>query len=73
MFADDAEKSFSYIGDTKDGRRCYTSGFDKNLSMDDRIELFKTRIETIFNLGAVELTDVKKIRIRGDRFGQVER
>ena len=69
VFADDAEKSFSYIGDTKDGRRCYTSGFDKNLSMDDRIELFKTRIATIFNLGAVELkTDVKKIRIRGDRF-----
>ena len=69
VFADKAEKSFSYIGDTKDGRRCYTSGFDKNLSMDDRIELFKTRIATIFNLGAVELkTDVKKIRIRGDRF-----
>ena len=69
VFADDAEKSFSYIGDTKDGRRCYTSGFDKNLSMDEKIKLFKDRIATIFNLGAVELkTDVKKIRIKGDRF-----
>ena len=64
-----SNESFAYIGDTKDGRRCYSSGFDKNLNMDERIELFKKRIATIFNLGAVELkTDVKKIRIRGDRF-----
>ena len=64
-----SNESFAYIGNTKDGRRCYVSGFEKSLSMDDRIALFKERIATIFNLGAVELkTDVKKIRIRGDRF-----
>ena len=59
----------SYIGNTKDGRRCYQSGFDDSVSMDERIELFKKRIATIFNLGAVELkTDVKKIKILGDKF-----
>lgn len=61
--------SLAYIGDTKDGRRVYKSGFSDDVSMDDRIAEFKNRIATIFNLGAVELkTDVKKIRIRGDRF-----
>lgn len=60
---------YSYIGDTKDGRRCYRSEFDSSISMDERIELFKKRIATIFNLGAVELkTDVKKIKILGDKF-----
>ena len=60
---------YSYVGDTKDGRRCYQSGFDSSVSMDERIEAFKSKIATIFNLGAVELkTDVKKIKIRGDRF-----
>lgn len=60
---------YSYIGDTKDGRRCYQSGFDSSVSMDERVRLFKERIATIFNLGAVELkTDFKKIRILGDRF-----
>ena len=61
--------NFSIIGETKDGRRCYESGFSDDVSMDKRIELFKERIATIFNLGAVELkTDVKKIQVRGDRF-----
>ena len=60
---------YSYIGNTKDGRRCYQSGFDDSVSMDERIKLFKKRIATIFNLGAVELkTDVKKIKILGDKF-----
>lgn len=63
------DNSLDYIGNTKDGRRCYQSGFDSSVSMDDRIAEFKKRIATIFNLGAVELkTDVKKIRVRGDRF-----
>jgi len=62
-------KVFSYIGETKDGRPCYVSGFDESVDMDERIKVFKERIATIFNLGAVELkTDVKKIRILGDRF-----
>ena len=69
VFADSASEILSYIGDTKDGRRCYRSGFDDSVNMDERIKLFKERIATIFNLGAVELkTDVKKIKIRGDRF-----
>lgn len=69
VFADRAGDSFEYIGNTKDGRRCYRSGFDDSVSMDDRITEFKKRIATIFNLGAVELkTDVKKIKVRGDRF-----
>ena len=64
-----AGEGFNYIGETKDGRRVYKSGFSDDVSMDDRIAEFKNRIATIFNLGAVELkTDVKKIRIRGDRF-----
>lgn len=59
----------SIIGNTKDGRRCYKSDFGSNVSRDERIKVFKERIATIFNLGAVELkTDVKKIRIRGDKF-----
>ena len=63
------KKVFSFIGETKDGRRCYVSGFDDSVSMDERIKVFKDRIATIFNLGAVELkTDVKKIRVLGDRF-----
>ena len=63
------EKRFSNIGETKDGRPCYVSGFDESVDMDERIKVFKERIATIFNLGAVELkTDVKKIRIMGDRF-----
>lgn len=57
------------IGLTKDGRRVYKSGFDSSVNMDKRIELFKERIATIFNLGAVELkTDIKKLQIKGDKF-----
>ena len=67
------DNSLAYIGDTKDGRRCYQSGFDSSVSKDERIAEFKNRIATIFNLGAVELkTDVKKIRIRGDKFTEQE-
>ncbi len=69
IFADNGGINFDYIGDTKDGRRCYRSGFDDSVSESERIEKFKKRISTIFNLGAVELkTDIKKIRIKGDRF-----
>ncbi len=60
---------FSLIGETKDGRLCYKSGFGEDISMDERIDIFKEKIATIFNLGAVELkTDVKKIRVKGDKF-----
>lgn len=60
---------YSYVGSTKDGRRCYQSEFGGDVSLDDRIAEFKKRIATVFNLGAVELkTDVKKIKIRGDKF-----
>ena len=60
--------SLTYIGETKDGRRCYQSSFDSSVPMDERVEAFKKRIATIFNLGAVELkTDVKKIRVKGDK------
>lgn len=60
---------YSFIGLTKDGRRVYTSDLDKNMPETERISLFKKRIATIFNLGAVELkTDVKKIKILADKF-----
>lgn len=69
MQVTDGERRWAYIGDTKDDRRCYVSDFDSSVSMDERIKLFKERIATIFNLGAVELkTDVKKIQIKGDKF-----
>lgn len=56
-------------GFTKDGRRVYETDFTDDIPMDERIKLFKDRIATIFNLGAVELkTDVKKIKIEGDKF-----
>lgn len=65
----DSNVAFDYVGDTKDGRRVYQTGFANNLTKADKKKLFKERIATIFNLGAVELkTDVKKIRILGDRF-----
>lgn len=60
---------FSLQGYTKDGRRVYTTDFSDNVSMDERVKLFKSRIATVFNLGGVELkTDVKKIKIKGDKF-----
>ncbi len=37
--------------------------------MDERIKIFKERVATIFNLGAVSLnTDTKKITVDGDKF-----
>ena len=69
VFAENGGENFSYIGDTVDNRRCYKSGFDSSVDMGDRIKMFKQRISTIFNLGAVKLkTDVKKIQIQGDKF-----
>lgn len=60
---------FSLQGYTKDGRRVYTTDFSDNVSMDERVKIFKDRIATVFNLGGVELkTDVKKIKIKGDKF-----
>ncbi len=63
------EVQFSFIGVDRDGRRKYESGFGDDVPMETREKLFKERIATIFNLGAVELrTDVKKIVVNGDRF-----
>lgn len=60
---------YAYIGTLPDGVRVYETDVDPSLTPDQKKELFKERIATIFNLGAVELkTDVKKILVRGDKF-----
>ena len=65
---DGGEKRFALAGWTKDGRRVYETGFDSSIPEKQRIELFKERIATVFNLGAVNLkTDTKKILINGDK------
>ncbi len=62
-------EKFKYVGKTKNGIKKYVSDFPKGMSLETKQELFKRRIATIFNLGAVELkTDVKKIQVLGDRF-----
>ena len=67
--ADRAETQFSFDGISKDGRRVYSSEFAKSVDESARLDAFKKHIETIFNLGAVELkTDVKKLNIMADKF-----
>lgn len=69
VFADGAGTSFEYVGETKDGRRVYQTNFGKEVSNAEKIEQFRERIATVFNLGAVTLrTDIKKIKVNGDRF-----
>ena len=64
-------EKLSKKGVDKNGRGIYESGFDSSVPMDKRIEIFKERIATVFNLGAVSLnTDVKKIIVNGDKFTQ---
>ena len=56
-------------GVDKKGRGVYESDFDSSVPMEERIKIFKERISTIFNLGAVHLnTDTKKITVNGDKF-----
>jgi len=67
-FDNSVERKFSYIGNTKDGRRAYISDFSPEVPKKKRIEIFKKNLSTIFNLGAVELkTDTKKIKVLGDK------
>ena len=69
VFADGVGTSFEYVGKTKDGRRVYQTNFGKEVSDAKKIEQFRERIATVFNLGAVTLrTDIKKIKVNGDRF-----
>lgn len=65
----DEDIRYSLEGETADGRLCYKSDFDSNMSMEERVKLFKKRIATIFNLGAVVLrTSSRKLIVKGDRF-----
>lgn len=67
--SEDGKVQYSLKGYTKDGRPVYISSFSKGMTEEEKIDEFKKRISTIFNLGAVELkTDVKKIFVRGDKF-----
>ncbi len=67
--SDRREGAFSFIGKLKDGTRVYESDVDSALALEQKKELFKKRIATVFNLGAVVLnTDVKKIHVLADRF-----
>lgn len=60
---------YSYKGITHTGIRKYVSDFPANMPQEKRVELFKERISTVFNLGMVKLkTDVKKIEVKGDKF-----
>ena len=64
------EDSRTYIaGSDSKGIKKYKSDFPENMPLEEREKIFKQRIATIFNLGAVELkTDVKKIVVKGDKF-----
>ena len=69
VFADGASDSFEYVGKTKDGRRIYETNFSNDVSDAEKIKQFKSRIATVFNLGAVSVrTDLKRITVNGDRF-----
>ena len=69
VFAEGDRRSAEYVGKTKDGRRVYETSFPEGMPLDDKIDTFKKRIATIFNLGAVTLkTDTKKIVVKGDKF-----
>lgn len=57
------------VGTNYDGLGVYESDVDKSLPIEERIELYKKRIATVFNLGGVTLkTDTKKIKVNGDAF-----
>ena len=63
------ERRFSFVGVNKDGVRMYETDFDASQTPEQRKKLFKDRIASIFNLGAIELrTDIKKITVNGDKF-----
>ena len=69
VFAEDSRESAEYIGKTRDGRRVYKTDFAEGTTETEKIEAFKKRIASVFNLGMVVLnTDVKKIEIKGDRY-----
>lgn len=51
------------------GYDAYRSDFPESMPRDKRLEKFKERIASIFNLGRVSLnTDTKKITVAGDKF-----
>lgn len=61
--------AFAFVGKNKKGIRKYETDFPADMPMAERERLFKERLATIFNLGAVKLkTDVKKIKVQADRF-----
>lgn len=61
--------AFAFVGKNKNGIRKYETDFPADMPQAERERLFKERLATIFNLGAVELkTDVKKIKVQADRF-----
>lgn len=67
--AADGAISFAFTGTNKSGVREYKTDFPSDMPQTERERLFKERLATIFNLGAVELkTDVKKIKVQADRF-----
>ena len=60
--------AFAFVGKNKNGIRKYETDFPADMPQAERERLFKERLATIFNLGAVELkTDVKKIKVQADR------
>lgn len=60
--------AFAFVGKNKNGIRKYETDFHADMPQAERGRLFKERLATIFNLGAVELkTDVKKIKVQADR------
>ena len=67
--AADGAISFAFTGTNKSGVREYKTDFPSDMPQTERERLFKERLATIFNLGAVKLkTDVKKIKVQADRF-----
>ena len=64
----EAADGIAFVGKNKNGIRKYETDFPADMPQAERGRLFKERLATIFNLGAVELkTDVKKIKVQADR------
>ncbi len=60
---------YMYAGKTKSGIKKYVTDFPADMDMKTREKVFKERIASVFNLGAVKLnTDTKKIQVMGDKF-----
>ncbi len=60
---------YRYTGKTKSGIKKYVTDFPADMDYKTREKVFKERIATVFNLGAVKLnTDIKKIQVMGDKF-----